>query len=92
MIERAQALGLKTPFSRIEDNRVLQILVSGLVESLRSIFIALLLILTRPGYIKLQTLTVVGLVKVEPGRSAIEANFLAQLLLKVAGTSLLDPL
>ena len=92
MIKRGQTLRLKPPLSRVEHHRVLQVLVSGLVESLRPILLAFFLVLTRSGYIKLLTLAVVRLVEVEPRRSAIKANFLAQLLLKVAGTRLLNPL
>lgn len=93
VVERSETLGLKAALGRIEHNRVLQVLVARLVESLWPLMRILgFLVLSRPRDIKFQTLTVVSLIEVEAGWSAIKPNFLAHRLLKITRTSLLDPL
>ena len=84
MIEASLPLRLETLFARVEHHRVLQVLVARLVKSLRSAqALVRLVVLARPRDIKLKTLAVMCLVKMEPGGGGIEADFFANHLFVV---------
>lgn len=94
MVVAGDAFCLKAALSRVEDHRVLEVLVPGLVEGLRSLLRSrsnALLVLARPGNVELEALTVVSLVEVEPGRCAVKAHFLAYLRLEISSARLTNP-
>lgn len=92
MIETTLPLRLESLFARVENHCVLQVLVARLVERSRSFeALALLTVLARPRDVELQTLSVVSLVEMEPGRGGIEANLLANHLLVVGSSCLFLP-
>lgn len=90
LVEARDALRLESAFGRVENHRVLEVLVARLVERFGS-FHRGLWVVARPGDVSLKALTEVHLVKVESRRCAIEADFLARLLLEVLGSCLLVP-
>ena len=90
-----EAAVLEPSLGGVEHDRVLQVLVAGLTEGPGAVHLQLrfvALVLAGAWDVELQRLAVVGLVEVESGRGAVEADLLSDLLLEVARTRLVHPL
>lgn len=86
------ALRLEPALRCVEDDRVLEVLAARLVEGLGAALRGGLTVLARPRHIKLEALSIVRLIELETGRGCVEADLLANALLKVRGSGLVLPL